>query len=153
MKLQRGLSLVQLLVVVSIVGTLGSLAVPPYRTYTERARVAQAIGELGALEIAIRQHALANDRVLPATLADLDVGVAVGQDPWGNDYRYVILDGANPPRVDHAGDPINTDYDLSSAGRDGATALSLLAAESEDDIVRGNNGAFLGLVEDYQRLP
>lgn len=150
MKTNRGFTLVQMVVTVMIIGILGTLTVPGYRSHAERARNTQAIGELGALEIAIRRFRTVNG-ALPATLAD--VNAAGAEDPWGNPYRYVLLGGLGIPRVDHAGDAINTDYDLYSTGVDGDTAGSLLAAESADDIVRGNNGAYLGVVADYPRLP
>ena len=45
--------------------------------------------------------------------------------------------------------PLNTDFDLYSRGQDGDTAGPLSAQSSRDDIVRANNGAFVGLGEDY----
>ena len=39
--------------------------------------------------------------------------------------------------------------DLYSVGRDGKSASPLTAKDSLDDIVRGNNGAFVGLAADY----
>lgn len=150
MNKHRGFTLTQLLVAVSVVGILSSIAVPSYQRYVERARVAQAIGDLGAIQIAIQKF-MARTRALPATLAEVGAGGA--EDPWGQPYEYVVLGGLGGSRTDHAGDPINTDYDLYSAGPDGDTAGSLLAAESADDVVRGNNGAFLGAVGHYSRLP
>jgi general secretion pathway protein G len=146
----RGFTLIQLVAAVAIVGILSSIAVPSYRGYVERARTARAIGDLGAIQIAIRKFT-AQTRVLPASLADVDAGGL--EDPWGQPYQYVVLGGLGASRTDHAGDPINTDYDLFSVGPDGDTAGSLTAAESADDIVRGNNGAFLGVVANYPRLP
>jgi general secretion pathway protein G len=150
MKTQRGFTVIQLVAAVAIVGILSSVAVPSYRSYVERARVTRAIGDLGALEITIREFTN-RTRALPVTLAD--VGAAGAEDPWGRPYTYVVLGGGGPTRTDHLGDAINTDYDLYSAGPDGDTAGSLMAAESADDIVRGNNGAFLGSVDHYPRLP
>ena len=45
--------------------------------------------------------------------------------------------------------PINTDFDLYSLGKDGLSAGPLTAKDSRDDIVRANNGAFIGRAEDY----
>jgi general secretion pathway protein G len=45
--------------------------------------------------------------------------------------------------------PINSDYDLYSVGPDGDSSLPLTAATSRDDIVRANDGRFIGKAEDY----
>jgi general secretion pathway protein G len=52
-------------------------------------------------------------------------------------------------RKDLALVPINTDFDLYSKGRDGATQPPLTAASSRDDIVRANDGQFIGLASGY----
>ena len=45
--------------------------------------------------------------------------------------------------------PLNSDYDLYSAGKDGESAPPLGAAQSRDDVVRANNGAYIGLASGY----
>ena len=52
-------------------------------------------------------------------------------------------------RKDHNLVPINSDFDLFSAGRDRKTTGPLTAKASQDDIVRGSDGAFVGLGRDY----
>jgi general secretion pathway protein G len=52
-------------------------------------------------------------------------------------------------RKDHNLVPINTDFDLYSVGRDGLSVAPLTAPRSRDDVVRGNNGAYIGLGENY----
>ncbi|MDH4073829.1 MAG: prepilin-type cleavage/methylation domain-containing protein, partial [Gammaproteobacteria bacterium] len=52
-------------------------------------------------------------------------------------------------RKDGSLNPLNTDFDLYSAGADGESAGPLSATKSRDDIVRANNGAFIGLGENY----
>lgn len=157
MNTQRGSTLIQVVVVMAIVGLLSSITVPTFRDYVERARVADAVGDLATLEIAIRKFVITDaDRELPGTLDELLIDSAlehIGEDPWGNAYEYRLIDAAAAARTDGAGDAINTDYDLYSRGPDGATANSLLDEDSADDIVRGNNGAYLGPVTDYPRLP
>jgi hypothetical protein len=53
------------------------------------------------------------------------------------------------PRKDHQLHPINCDYDLYSMGKDGKTAAPLTAKISQDDIIRANNGGYVGLVSNY----
>ena len=45
--------------------------------------------------------------------------------------------------------PVNSDYDLYSKGKDGKSQTPFTAKASQDDIVRANDGSFLGLVSDY----
>ena len=72
-------------------------------------------------------------------------------DPWGTPYEYLNLDGVpiGQMRKDQALVPINSDYDLYSKGPDGLSQKPLTAAPSRDDIVRGNDGSFIGVAEDY----
>jgi general secretion pathway protein G len=73
-------------------------------------------------------------------------------DPWGNPYQYLRIDESTSKgekRKDKFLNPVNSDYDLYSMGKDGATALPFTSARGRDDIVRANNGQFLGLAEEY----
>ena len=45
--------------------------------------------------------------------------------------------------------PLNSDYDLYSAGKDGKSRPPLSAQMSQDDIVRANDGAYIGLASQY----
>ena len=45
--------------------------------------------------------------------------------------------------------PINSTYDLYSMGADGRTALALTASYSLDDVVRANDGSYIGLASSY----
>jgi general secretion pathway protein G len=45
--------------------------------------------------------------------------------------------------------PLNSDFDLYSKGPDGESVPALTAGVSRDDIVRANDGAFIGVAADY----
>jgi general secretion pathway protein G len=45
--------------------------------------------------------------------------------------------------------PINSTYDLYSMGPDGRTALPLTASASRDDVIRANDGSYIGLASGY----
>jgi general secretion pathway protein G len=144
--LQRGVTLLELSITMALVALLASIATPAVVGYVERARNNRAIGEIGRVSIELYRWRTSNGGIFPDTLAE--AGIDVTPDPWGNAYTYVNLDAGGAPRT-ASGDPVNTDFDLFSNGPDGATALSFDTDASIDDIARANNGAFVGVVEDY----
>jgi general secretion pathway protein G len=132
-----------------ILGVVASIAMPAYQNYRERARVDQAKRDIMMMAPLISNYFL-DARDYPKSLAD--VGLGNMRDPWGNPYGYLNLNDRNArglARKDHALVPINTDFDLYSMGPDGRSAPPLTAKQSRDDIVRANNGAFVGKASEY----
>lgn len=145
-----GFTLVEIMVSVAIAATLAAIAVPQYISYLERARVARAIAEVKNIEKAVYDYFADHDE-FPDTLGQ--VGFGGYQDPWGHAYRYLRIDGGGPGkgkmRKDHSLVPVNSDFDLYSMGPDGASQAPFTAKASQDDIVRANNGGYIGLVSNY----
>lgn len=146
-----GFGLLELIVTLVIVSLLLALSVPSYNGFVDRARIATAIGDIRDLSVAIDEFSLANDDQFPATLAELPTEIPL--DPWGNEYQYLNIRAAGPGngafRIYGKLNPLNSDFDLFSTGEDGDSGEPLSAKKSRDDIVRANNGAFVGLAEDY----
>ena len=149
-KAAAGFTLLELMAAIAILGALAAVAIPAFQGYVERARQTRALAELGEIEIAINEFSTAATGQLPADLAAVGYGGAT--DPWGGNWVYVNLTLGGAPRTDQNGDPVNTTYDLYSPGPDGASATSLVNSASEDDVIRGNDGGFIGFVMDYARL-
>ena len=82
----NGFSLVELLLVVAIIGTLATISVPVYSQALERARIARAIGDIKAIGTDIKLHQLTRGK-LPLSLAE--IGREGYSDPWGNPYEYL----------------------------------------------------------------
>ncbi len=53
------------------------------------------------------------------------------------------------PRKDRFLHPINSDYDLYSMGKDGESVEPLTAKKSHDDVIRANDGSFVGLSVEF----
>ena len=147
----KGFGLIELMITLVIAALLLSIAVPAYDRFVDRAKVAGAIGDIGTISIEIGKFQLRNNNALPETLDEL--GIEIPLDPWGMPYSYLNIVTAGPGngalRKDKNLSPLNTDFDLYSSGEDGDSAGALSAKASRDDIVRANNGAFIGLGEDY----
>jgi general secretion pathway protein G len=144
---QRGVTLLELMVVAAAVVMLSMFAIPAFNTYVERSRTSRAIGDIGSISLQLYRWQL-NTRNFPATLADAGI---VATDPWGRAYAYTRVEGTpqNQLRKDHNLHPINTDFDLYSLGPDGNSQKPLTAAPSRDDIIRANNGAYIGVAANY----
>ncbi len=153
-----GFTMIELLIVLAIVGTLLAIALPMLRTAVDKARIARAIGDIGALQTEIASFE-AGGTGLPETLAG--IGRSALLDPWGTRYQYLNFHieegsggpgkGAPPPgaRRDRFLVPINSTYDLYSMGKDRKSVIALTAKDSMDDIVRANDGGFIGLAVKY----
>ena len=145
----RGLTILELTIVIALVALLAGMATPAISGYVERARVNRTIAEIGRISIEIYRWRTNNGGVFPDSLAD--AGIAIELDPWGNAYAYanVATTPQNNLRKDKNLNPINSDFDLYSNGADGETQRNLNGQKARDDIVRANNGAFIGLAENY----
>jgi len=144
---QRGVTLLELIVVAAAVVILSALAIPGFSTYIERSRTSRAIGDIGAISLQLYRWQL-NTQTFPATLAEAGIAAT---DPWGQPYEYTRVEGTpqNQLRKDHNLHPINTDFDLYSIGPDGSSQKPLTAQASRDDIIRANNGSYIGVAVNY----
>ena len=146
----RGVALARILVTVAIIAIVGTVAVPISRDYLDSTYSAQAVSDLGSIEIAIARYKAQNRGELPASLEQLQVGG--WKDPWGHPYRYKNLEVAEAmslARRDSGSNPLNRDYDLYSVGKDGRTAESLSSSFSGDDVIRALGGNFFGIAGEY----
>lgn len=143
-------TLIELVLLIAIVGAATAVGIPVYQNYRDKARNAKAAADITALQFDIRFYQMANRGQLPLDLNALGKGAI--RDPWGNPYRYLnfaTVHGTGQMRKDRFMVPINSDYDLYSMGKDGRTATALTSAISRDDIIRANDGGFIGLASDY----
>lgn len=143
-----GFTLIELVLVAALIGTLSMIIIPRLFGYAERVRETQALVDIREMDADIGQYVMDNN-LPPPSLTTVGYGSLV--DPWGNPYEYlnIIGGGVGKPRKDHFLVPVNSDYDLYSMGPDGKSAAPFTAAASRDDIVRASNGSWIGPVYDF----
>ncbi len=144
----KGVTLLELLAVIVVISIVSTMALRVSGRATDSAKIKRAAADILQLQTRIDEFAMAADR-LPTSLGELGGGAM--QDPWGNAYVYTpfATAGLSAARQDRFLVPINTLYDLFSKGRDGITARKLTAAASIDDVIRANDGAYVGLAAGY----
>ncbi|UCF56549.1 MAG: prepilin-type cleavage/methylation domain-containing protein, partial [Deltaproteobacteria bacterium] len=115
------------------------------------ARRTKAIAEISFLQKEIRGFEAFSER-LPNSLNEIGRGNLL--DPWGNPYQYLNFatltsKGKGEMRKDRFLVPLNDLYDLYSMGKDGMSQPPLTAKASYDDIIRADNGRYIGLASEY----
>lgn len=123
---QRGLTLIEILVVVTILGIIASMVGIAVAGQLEEAKIDTARIQMGDLSKALDLYKVKFNKY-PQSLNELTqppegrkpIIENVPQDPWNNDYVYVFPGQANPGK-----------FDLQSKGPDGVT-------DTEDDVKNG----------------
>ena len=145
----RGFTLAELIVVITIIGILSTIGLSVYKYFIDKARNTRAVAEIRMYEREVMNFLNDTER-LPDALAEL--GLEITQDPWKNPYQYINFDtspGAEDNRRTKGANPLNTDYDLYSMGKNGISAPVLTDDVSQDDIIRADDGAYTGLASGY----
>ena len=139
----KGFTLLELLVVVAIIGTLASIAISTYQGTIQKAKTVKAIAEIKNIATTL-DNFYQDNQFYPDTLDQAGLGGL--RDPWGNPYQYTNLATAPQSqwRRDRNNNPINSFYDLYSMGPDGDSQKQVAAAKSRDDIIRAWDGKFIG---------
>jgi len=140
---RRAFTLLELVMVSAVLGVLSLMAIPKFSEYVTKTRTTRSVAEIRAIDQTIAAYIIEKNALPPTLLA---AGFSQA-DPWQRPYIYSIIGGGVAPLENFLGDPLNTDYDLYSAGPDGASGTSAALAVSADDVVRSNNGGFAGLRE------
>jgi general secretion pathway protein G len=147
---QNGFTLVELIVSMGIVLTIMGIVAPLYAEALNRARVVRATVDIRSIALDIVGYEMTKGQ-LPDTLAQ--AGVMTLTDPWGTPYQYLRIRGGKSGkggvRKDHKLNPLNSDFDLYSMGRNLVTKTQISNKDSLDDVIRANDGGFVGLASEY----
>jgi type IV pilus assembly protein PilA len=104
--LQKGFTLIELMIVVAIIGILAAIAIPAYQDYTIRAQVSEGLTLAAAAKAAVAETYL-NTGLAPVNREDAGMS-ANATDTFG---KYVSqIEVANGViTIEYAGDDINSD--------------------------------------------
>ena len=80
-QLQRGFTLIELMIVVAIIGILAAIAIPQYQDYTIRSRVAEGVNMASAAKTAVSEY-YNSQRIWPADAGA--AGFTSGGSTWVN---------------------------------------------------------------------
>lgn len=143
-----GFTLLELLIAISIIATLGAIGTSQYTGYVQKAKTINAASAIAELSLKIASYR-SSYGVYPNSLNALQRTDLL--DPWGRPYQYLNIENGDKSkaRKDRFLVPINSDFDLYSMGNDGLTSLTLTSSKSRDDIIRANNGAYIGKAEGF----
>lgn len=150
-KCGKGFTLIELVLVIAIIATILAVGIPLYSNLLLKARNVQAIRDIAVAGRKLNDYLIDNGS-LPETLDEVYPNL---EDPWGRPYEYLVILGVPVTQVqgvwrkDQFQVPLNTDFDLYSKGKDGVSQQSLTNWRSYDDIVRANNGDYIGLGSKY----
>jgi general secretion pathway protein G len=111
-----------------------------------KAQVSRAQADIRTLEKDITAY-LIDKNVLPPSLKAIGRGDL--SDPWHHPYQYVNFKVGGTPYIDGVTMDLNTDFDIYSMGKDGASTKSLADPSCKDDIIRAGDGGFVGLGKEY----
>jgi prepilin-type N-terminal cleavage/methylation domain-containing protein len=95
-KIQKGFTLIELMIVVAIIGILAAVAIPAYQDYVTKAKLSKITSTLDPLKLAIQESFQQNGNFIIATVSETNVlakqAVTAGDlwDSLGMKYKMAI---------------------------------------------------------------
>lgn len=145
----HGFTLIELMITIAIISIIAAIAIPSYADFIRKGKEADAMTIVRNIEGDVEAF-FAKNNYFPEPN---ELYTTMPTDPWGQPMIYLPLDGypayLSFARVDQSMTPLNSDYDVYSRGHDELTNKVISSDSAADDLVRANNGSFVGRAKEY----
>ncbi|MFT4581670.1 MAG: type IV pilus assembly protein PilA [Gammaproteobacteria bacterium] len=102
-KVQKGFTLIELMIVVAIIGILAAVAIPAYQDYTIRAKVTEGLGLASAGKTSVSEFFATNGE-LPTS--NVSAGMATSTSISGNNVSSVAVGTAGVLTITYSGNGV-----------------------------------------------
>jgi type IV pilus assembly protein PilA len=160
---QKGFTLIELMIVIAIIGILAAIAIPAYQNYTIRAQVSEGSSLIGGVETAFDEYyantgtaaniaSLTNVGITNAITGTYVSGIALATN------HITVTYGANANNAVNGGTVVWTAYtsangDITWLCNDGATTQATLTADPGLSAVTGGTAPTSGTITNASYLP
>ncbi len=137
-QVQKGFTLIELMIVVAIIGILAAIAIPAYQDYTIRSQVTEGMNLAGAVKAAVAET-YAQTGTWPTLLKNIGIVDAAGAEtpPTGKYVSKVDLGGNNGTIViTYASKSTNKSYQANERLNTKTLALQPYVSKNQDVVWR-----------------